>query len=122
MAQFDRQRLERIDTILDKAVKPARWPATSPVEIRANHLHGEPISYAEATSGSFEPFEVGDAWGPLWDTTWFRVAGTVPSNWAGHRCALVVHLGYGGASGFGARRFGSRDGCNGFWQRTSADS
>ena len=78
MTQIDRRRLERIDEILDKVVKPARWPATSPVELRANHLHGEPVPYEAAIAGKFEPFEVGDAWGPLWDTTWFHVRGTAP--------------------------------------------
>ena len=81
MAPIDRQRLDRIDEILTKGVKPARWPATSPVEIRANHLRGEPVPYREAVAGSFVPFKVGDAWGPLWDTTWFHVTGAVPDDW-----------------------------------------
>lgn len=102
VAQLDRQRLDRIDEILAKRVKPARWPETSAVEIRANHLHGEPVPYREAVAGSFEPFAVGEAWGPLWDTTWFHVTGAVPAGWAGRDCALMVHLGYGGLSGFGA--------------------
>lgn len=102
MTQFDRRRLERINMILSKRVKPARWPATSPVEIRANHLHGEPLPYHEAIAGGFEPFEVGDAWGPLWDTTWFQVRGAAPDEWAGRDVSLMVHLGYRGMSGFGA--------------------
>ena len=102
MAHIDRQRLDRIDEILAKLVKPSRWPATSPVEIHARHLRGEPVPYREAVAGRFEPFAVGDAWGPLWDTTWFHVTGAVPADWAGRDCALMVHLGYSGISGFGA--------------------
>ncbi len=102
MTQPDRDRLNRIEQVLANVVKPARWPVTRPVEISANHLHGEPVSYDEAVAGTFVPFEVGGPWGPLWDTTWFHVAGIVPADWAGRDCALVVHLGYGGVSGFGA--------------------
>ena len=96
------QRLQRVDEILRSTVKPARWPTTAPVEIRAHHLAGEPESYARAVAGRFERFAVGDAWGPLWGTTWFHVTGTVPAAFAGCDCALMVHLGYGGLSGFGA--------------------
>ncbi|NIU79063.1 MAG: alpha-mannosidase, partial [Gammaproteobacteria bacterium] len=96
------KRLERIDELLRGTVKPARWPTTAPVEIRANHLPGEPVPYPQAVAGSFEPFAVGDAWGPLWGTTWLHVTGTVPAEFAGRDCALMVHLGYGGLSGFGA--------------------
>jgi len=102
MARTDRERWNRIDEVLATIVKPARWPMTHPVDIRANHLHGEPVSYAEAVAGTFVPFEVGEPWGPIWDTTWFHVTGDVPTDWAGYDCGLLVHLGYGGPSGFGA--------------------
>ncbi len=96
------ERLEHVDGVLAKTVKPARWPRTAPVAIRANHLPGEPVPHASATAGDFAPFEVGDAWGPLWGTTWFHVTATVPDDFAGYDCALMLHLGYGGLSGFGA--------------------
>ena len=98
----DPDRLARIDDVLATIVKPARWPETHAVEIGANHIHGEPVSCAEAMAGPFTPFQVGDAWGPDWDTTWFHVVGEVPTDWAGRDCALMVHLGYGGGTGFGA--------------------
>jgi alpha-mannosidase len=94
--------MARIDEVLGHVLKPARWPAHTPVTITANHLTGEPVGCAEATSGVFEPFAEGDRWGPDWGTTWFHVTGTVPDDWAGRTAALVVHLGYGGATGFGA--------------------
>lgn len=102
MGELDWDRLVRIDEVLAEVVKPARWPASAPVAITARHLHGEPVPYAEAVAGSFEPFAEGDRWGPDWDTTWFHVTGTVPADWAGRPCVLTVHLGYGGGVGFGA--------------------
>ena len=59
----DAQRTSQIDEVLAALVKPARWPERAEVEITANHLHGEPVPWAEAVAGSFEPFAEGDAWG-----------------------------------------------------------
>jgi len=95
-------RLAVIDAVLVDVITPTRWPITCPVEITANHLHGEPIPHDEAVAGSFEPFDVGDLWGPAWDTTWLRVRGAVPTDWAGRDCALMVNLGYDAGTGFGA--------------------
>ena len=98
----DATRLARIDEVLAEVLKPARWPDEEPVTITAHHVHGEPVAYDEAVAGPFEPFAVGDRWGADWDTTWFHVTGTVPDRFAGRDCVLVVHLGYGGGTGFGA--------------------
>ncbi len=102
MNEPDQDRLSRINEVFADVVKPARWPATCAVEISANHINGEPVSYREAVAGKFIPFDVGDAWGPHWGTTWFRVRGVVPADWKGQDCVVDVHLGYGGLSGFGA--------------------
>jgi alpha-mannosidase len=98
----DAVRLAQIDDVLREVVKPARWPHRAPVTIAANHLHGEPLGYHEAIAGAFEPFEEGAPWGPDWDTTWFHITGTVPDAWAGLSSVLILHLGYGGGTGFGA--------------------
>ncbi|MCB0993102.1 MAG: hypothetical protein KDB16_19140, partial [Acidimicrobiales bacterium] len=98
----DNARVAEIGRVLADIVKPARWPRTHPVEISANHIHGEPVPYEAAVAGTFEPFEEGDRWGPAWDTTWFEVRGRVPDDWAGQHVVLVVHLGFGGGAGFGA--------------------
>lgn len=65
-------------------------------------MAGEPVTFDQVAGAAFEPFAVGDPWGPMWGTTWFRVRGTVPEEWAGERVVLSVHLGYGGGTGFGA--------------------
>ncbi|MCC5953375.1 MAG: alpha-mannosidase [Acidimicrobiia bacterium] len=102
MTTTSAERLEHVDHMLATVVKPGRWPDRRDVTVTANHLHGEPVPFAEAVAGSFEPFAEGDPWGPDWDTTWFHVTTTVPDEWAGREVALVVHLGFGGATGFGA--------------------
>lgn len=35
-------------------------------------------------------------WGPPWGTTWFRMRGQVPAEWAGKRVEAVIDLGFVG--------------------------
>ncbi len=63
---------------------------------------GEPISFADAESATYEPFPVGGSWGPAWSTTWFRLSGQVPADWAGEEVAVVFVIGSAGSTGFGA--------------------
>ncbi|HLH29101.1 MAG TPA: hypothetical protein VKW77_09295, partial [Acidimicrobiales bacterium] len=56
------------------------------------------------------PFAVGDPWGPPWDTTWFRLRGRVPEEWAGRPVRLGFAVGNAGETGFGAEALLFRDG------------
>ena len=57
---------------LKTVIRPAIYGRCAPLEVSAHHLDGEPIPAIEAVQRPFTPFEVGDAWGGTWDTTWFR--------------------------------------------------
>ncbi len=70
------------------------------LELSAFRVRGEPVPYAEAIYGEFAPFDVGDAWGSAWSTTWFRVRGRVPREWADRRVAALIDLGFAGPTGF----------------------
>lgn len=74
--------------------------SSTPLELTSFCVRGEPIPYADALAGHFEPFHVGDAWGPPWSTTWFHVRGRVPEEWTGKPVAAVFDLGYLAATGF----------------------
>jgi alpha-mannosidase len=100
----------RIEEIVRGVVRPAIYPMTAPLDVTAHHVHGEPITVSDATARSFEPFAVGDAWGPAWDTTWFRFTGTVPDAWAGSDVVARVELGAGVGPGFSAEALIWRDG------------
>jgi alpha-mannosidase len=80
--------LPRLREILTDVVRPARWGPSQPLTIEAHHVHGEPIAVGEALARPFQPFAVGDLWGPAWDTTWFRLRGVVPGDWRGEPVAL----------------------------------
>ncbi|HUQ22858.1 MAG TPA: glycoside hydrolase family 38 C-terminal domain-containing protein, partial [Gaiellaceae bacterium] len=47
------------------------------------------ISYEEAQGLDYRPAELGERFGPLFATYWFRGAATVPAGWAGRRVDLV---------------------------------
>jgi len=87
-ADADAALRQRAKELLVGVVEPAVFGPGSPLAVTAHHLPGEPVPPAEAVSGPFEPFAVGDAWGPRWGTTWFRLRGRVPTEWAGEQVVL----------------------------------
>ena len=87
---------------LRTVVRPAIYGPCARLEVSAHHLHGEPIPAIEAAGRPFAPFEVGDAWGGMWDTTWFRFRGSIPESWAGAEVVALIHLGGDQMVGFTA--------------------
>jgi alpha-mannosidase len=81
-----------------------------PLELSAFCVRGEPISYADAIRGDFVPIQAGDAWGPPWSTTWFRVRGRVPESWAGRGVVAQFDLGFDGPTGFTCEALAWKDG------------
>ena len=75
----------RIDRVLKRVVRPAIYGDRAPLTVSAYHVHGEPISAADARIADYEPFEIGQAWGGAWDTTWFRMRAAIPPDWHGSR-------------------------------------
>ncbi|WP_027587015.1 alpha-mannosidase [Acidipropionibacterium thoenii] len=65
---------------LEVAWAPVSDPAGSPDDSARPGVvgQGEPISCAEGLALDYQPFQVGDPWGPPWGTTWFRLRATVP--------------------------------------------
>ena len=99
----DRETVRRyVRTLVRTAVRPAIHPARAPLTVEAFHVHGEPIGPDAARAATYEPFAVGQAWGGMWDTTWFRMRGTIPLDWAGRRVDARITLGGGGQVGFTA--------------------
>lgn len=95
----ERRRLLRV---LDK-IRAAAEVDVEPVGVAFHELDGEPVPFAEAVAGGFEPGHAGMRWGPPWGTTWFRLTGSVPERMRGRGAELVVDLGFtGGGPGFQA--------------------
>ena len=92
----------RIARVLFEFVRPALRNESVALDVAAHHVHGEPIGIDAALRADYEPFPVGGAWGAAWDTTWFRLRGTIPDEWAGREVALGFAIGNAGDTGFGA--------------------
>ena len=110
MRPEDTIRVGRIVRVLHEFVRPRRRGPSLPLEVSAYHVHGEPIPAEQAFAAEYQPFPVGGAWGPPWDTTWFRLAGTIPLEWAGRQVALGFVIGNAGSTGFGAEALVWRQG------------
>ncbi|HET6965530.1 MAG TPA: glycoside hydrolase family 38 C-terminal domain-containing protein [Acidimicrobiales bacterium] len=94
--------LEDAKAFVREVVGPAVYPDRVPLEVTARHLPGEPLSPKEAVAGPFEPFAVGERWGGMWSTTWFRFRSAVPPGWEGREMAALIHLGGARVVGFSA--------------------
>ena len=75
---------------------PAPGPAVVPVDVAAYHVPASRSPPPKRSGPTTEPFPVGGSWGPPWDTTWFRLRGTVPAEWAGRQVALGFGIGNAG--------------------------
>lgn len=54
---------------------------------------GEPISISAGLALAYEPFRIGDTWGPPWGTTWFHLTATVPPEHRDDHLEMIVDLG-----------------------------
>ncbi|MEU8817210.1 glycoside hydrolase family 38 C-terminal domain-containing protein [Actinoplanes sp. NPDC048796] len=84
----------RATRVLAERIRPAIHTGSVPFEVEVHALPGEPIPPAEGLALSYQPYTVGTPWGPAWNTTWFRLRGTVPAEWRGRHVEAVVDLGF----------------------------
>ncbi|KYJ97968.1 alpha-mannosidase [Microbacterium sp. CH1] len=84
----------RVKRVLDERIRPAIHSAAVPLTVEAHQLPGEPIAPVEGLALSFAPAAVGELWGPAWGTTWFKLTGRVPAEWAGRRVEALIDLGF----------------------------
>ncbi|MDF5757081.1 glycoside hydrolase family 38 C-terminal domain-containing protein [Spongiactinospora sp. TRM90649] len=91
----------RLERALRERVRPAVHARAVPLGVSVWHAPGEPVPFAHAAGQDYAPAAVGDAWGPPWGTSWFRLTGRVPAEWAGKTVEAVVDLGFdAGLPGF----------------------
>ncbi|MDQ2922720.1 MAG: alpha-mannosidase, partial [Candidatus Dormibacteraeota bacterium] len=101
---------QRFRFVLESDLVPALHPKRLPLEVSAFSVRGEPIGYDEAVRGTYLPFRAGDAWGPPWSTTWFRVQGQVPADWENQTVVALFDLGFDGPTGFTCEALAWKDG------------
>ena len=74
MEETHERTLERTRRYLRDRLRPRLYRDVRPARVSAWTTPGEPIPFAEAIAQRFVGIEPGEAWGPPWGTTWFRVA------------------------------------------------
>ncbi|MER5882934.1 glycoside hydrolase family 38 C-terminal domain-containing protein [Streptomyces sp. NPDC001941] len=93
----DRELVEgRLERAVNQFVRPAVYARRAPLSLSVWHAPGEPLPVARALAASYEPFSTGTEWGAPWSTSWFRLRGTVPHEWAGRRVEVVLDPGFSG--------------------------
>ncbi|MEU6132690.1 glycoside hydrolase family 38 C-terminal domain-containing protein [Saccharopolyspora sp. NPDC047091] len=85
---------KRLDRILAERLRPAVHTRTHPLDIAAWHVPGEPVPAHQALHAQYTPVHIGHEWGPAWGTTWFRLTGTLPEDWADQPAEAVIDLGF----------------------------
>jgi alpha-mannosidase len=97
---------QRVKKYLGQVIRPAIESSSTPLAISVRHLAGEPEppvdALAPSVAAEFVACQVGEALGGSWATTWLRLEGSVPPEWAGSEVRAAVDLGYRGQPGFGA--------------------
>ena len=85
---------DRLRRVLAERIRPAVHTDPVPLTVERWDAPGEPVPVAEGLAAAYRPAAVGDRWGPAWGTTWFRVTGQVPQEWAGRTVEAVLDLGF----------------------------
>ncbi|MGH9553804.1 MAG: hypothetical protein ACRD3W_30775, partial [Terriglobales bacterium] len=82
---YTRTRLSQLGDTMRALIYPDRRPldrlTVSPATDRITHAQAQKLKYRRA--------RIGEQFGPLWATFWFRGAATVPPEWAGGRIDLI---------------------------------
>ncbi len=96
---------QRLDRFVRDHLTPHLHREQRPLSLQAWPVPDEPVPFAEAITGTYEPVAAGTAWGRPWSTLWLRVQGSVPPEWRdvpGTRVEVAIDLGFTGGPGFNA--------------------
>ncbi|MFF4801372.1 alpha-mannosidase [Streptomyces sp. NPDC001351] len=86
----------RLERAMGQFVRPAQYAKRVPLVLSVWHVPGEPVPVDQALQADYETFTTGTAWGKPWSTSWFRLTGQVPEEWAGRRVEAVIDPGFTG--------------------------
>ncbi|HLX64549.1 MAG TPA: alpha-mannosidase [Planctomycetota bacterium] len=82
---YTRARLKQ----LAERMRAKIYTDTRPIEMVGVSTVVDRISFDEAAKMKYRPVKVGEQFGPLWATYWFKARITVPPEWAGKRIDLL---------------------------------
>ena len=82
---YTRERFEQVSERMRERIYAESRPADDVLVSAAV----DRISWEEAQALDYRPAVLGERFGPLWATYWFRVRATVPEEWRGRRVDLL---------------------------------
>ncbi|MEU9171663.1 glycoside hydrolase family 38 C-terminal domain-containing protein [Streptomyces sp. NPDC048420] len=85
---------QRLARVLGERIRPAVHARAVPLNVEIWSAAGEPVPVREGLAAPYRPTRVGEWWGPAWSTSWFKVSGTIPAEWAGERVEAILDLGF----------------------------
>ncbi|MCX4765841.1 glycosyl hydrolase-related protein [Streptomyces sp. NBC_01275] len=85
---------QRLARVLNERIRPVVHARSVPLDVEVWSVPGEPVPVQEGLTAPYRPARVGEWWGPAWSTSWFKVSGTIPADWAGERVEAVLDLGF----------------------------
>ena len=76
-----------LEQFVSRSLRPAIHARTAPLRVSIFRPDGA-VPLADARAADYTPIETGHRWGPAWSTAWFKLEGSVPSEFAGEAVAL----------------------------------
>jgi alpha-mannosidase len=84
--ELTRQRLQNFAS--EANLRGKVYPQRAPISL-AVYSAPDRITFAEAIRASYRPAQVGEQFGPLWSTHWFKVDIEIPAAWKGEEVHLL---------------------------------
>jgi len=79
---------QRIDAFL-RHPRRLWYEGSAPLTAEFTH-DAEPIPFAELKGRPWRPIELGERWGGVWESAWFRFTGRVPEEWEGSEVVFLI--------------------------------
>lgn len=100
----------RLGQVRRRLIRPNIWGDSVPLTVEAwtvpdspDGTVGEPVPVDVALAADYQPAGPGYGWARPWGTTWLKVSGRVPDEWAGASVEAEIDLGFvGDNTGFQA--------------------
>ncbi|MFP4384187.1 MAG: alpha-mannosidase [Spirochaetia bacterium] len=72
-------------------VEERRYGEKSPLQ--ASYIYdNEPIPYKDAVNGKYKPIQIGEKWGEIWGSGWFKFTGEVPADFSGEIVLALIDV------------------------------
>ncbi len=83
---------KRVEQFIDRVVE-TQFGERVPLSLEYTYDKKNPIPIDSLSSRKWKAISVGDGWGELWGSAWFRVTGTVPKAFKGLEVVALVDVG-----------------------------